>query len=200
MSKRTVQKSSSCSVAPKGKSWEQMSRKQRRIAVAEDVIANIYAKRLRVRTGSYVNPDSSYNLDALLEFGFTNEQIMEKLKEKCTVCAKGALMICKVAKFNNFDLMGEDINNWDGNKTIEVLDDAFDKEELDQIEAAFEGNPEYLDECDDYLDDDDEDRFDKDYGHWRRNFPDAEDRLLAIAQNIVDNDGTFKPKMEYILK
>lgn len=210
MSKKAVRKNS-CNVANKQKTWEQMSKKERKIAVAEDVIANIYAKRLNVRTGAYIQPndtDASYDFDALLNFGMKNEEICDKLKEKCRVCAKGSLFLCKVSKFNGFDLSGEDINDWSNETTIDGLSDAFDEDELNEIEAAFESDPNHLSDSSEYEDceydengdDIGQERFEKDFGHWRRNFPEPEDRLLGICQNIVDNGGTFKYKQEYTLK
>lgn len=168
-----------------------MTRKEKKVAIAKDVIANIHMKKLNVKANNgYVessDKDLEYDKDILCQY-LPSEQVAELLKPSCQICARGAMMICKVAKFDNFDLgrysLEEELS------TTEALKDAFSEEELGQIEAAFElwgpGSPmgEHKRLSHEELE------------NWESIEKD-EDRLLAIMQNIVDHGGEFKPEVKY---
>jgi hypothetical protein len=161
------------------KSYDDMTQAERRVAIAKEVIANIHASRLNVRSRyGYVVPNSDLLPNGLESVaGGTDKAIAEKYKQTCTVCARGAMMLCKVAKFNNYawNIYGC-VDSWD---TFEALADAFTEDELWDIEQAFE-------------------QVEKNYDHtpWM-DIDDDTDRLLAIMQNIVDHKGTFQPDVAY---
>ncbi len=173
---------------------------QKRVDVLKDAIAQIRAESYNVMSGTgYVNQDNSSRLNGeikalvqiceLIEGKDASEvefkKYFDKLitpKKPCQVCAKGALLLSGIRKFNNFTL--EDALN-DG------LDDAagnnggtyaiFGKENADRMEAYFEGN----DPC----------VYDEDGNctQWNDNYSDDEEILIAIFQNAIANRGTFKP-------
>lgn len=176
MVKKSVQSKS----APK-KTYAQMTRNQRKVAIAQDVIKQLHVLRIKRNTGYVVPMDQNgdrtdaWDIKALLDFGVTPQQIAHKAKETCTLCARGAMMLCKVDKFNNFGF--EDLNYLDDisdDTTTEALEDAFDEEELGEIENAFESS----------------------WTHWAE-IKDDKDRLQAIMQCIIDHKGVFKPEVEY---
>lgn len=152
--------------------YKKMTRAQRKVAIAKEVISNINIMKIRAHH-AYVSDSDSIPIQK------TSQQVAEKAKKKCTVCARGAMLLCKVAKYNNYDFLifgeGYMIGSHD---TTMALKDAFSETELELIERAFERN--------------------YSYSSWG---PDNDaDRLLAIMQNIVDHNGKFKPSVEYVVE
>jgi len=155
------------------KAYEKMSRPERRVAIAKDVIKNLDI--LEVESGfGYVVPHSG--TDEYIDKKLNDQQIAENCKKTCTVCARGAMMICKISKFNNFSF--KDISNLylTSSNTSDALSDAFSCIDLFNIENAFECNTPS--------------------GKWFSIINDK-DRLRAIMQNIIDHNGKFKPTVEY---
>jgi activator of 2-hydroxyglutaryl-CoA dehydratase len=161
------------------KKYENMTRKERRAAIAKDVINTINAKKFReIRPGNYVYFRGLANAFGQAEFDQDNAP---EMMPKCTVCARGAMMLCKIEKYN-----GDTVNLFyaSSETTREVLKDAFSERELYAIETAFE-------------------RFNngpvraREFGE---DFSDPEDRLIATMQNIIDHDGTFTPRCRYVMK
>lgn len=157
--------------------YDKMTRAERRVAIAKDVIKHIKAQQLRVRGGyGYcVHDDHSAGLVRAFSKGKTDRESVDRLKGECTVCARGAMMLCKVAKFNHYDM--HNLSYISQHMTTEALQDAFSENQLNSIEAAFECNG--------------------DGDSWYELIENDEDRLLAIMQNIVDHNGTFKPQVAY---
>lgn len=167
------------------KKWEEMSRAERRVAVAKDVIKAIHAGKVRAGHSGYVTPqqcdsDSGYKAIAPREGEDDKKWANRLLGESCTVCARGAMMLCKVAKHDGFDLSSlEMFHPWSSvgrEHTNQALSDCFTVGQLRLIEECYEGW--------------DEDRA------WVENHRDPESRLIAIMQNIIDH-GTLKPKVRY---
>lgn len=176
------------------KSYNSMSITDRKIAIAKDVIANIYANTLTIKDNSgYVvaKNNSDYDEDdiSVLKKYFDSQKIAEMLKGSCEVCARGAMMLCKVSKFNNYEF-GDEIYSAD---TTDALSDAFDDFELYQIESAFEGK--IMSSMYD-LEDGDFDELNEMYEAWLF-IRDPKDRMLAIMQNLIDHNGKFKPEVLY---
>jgi hypothetical protein len=179
MVKKSVQ--SNCSTAKVKKTYAQMTRNQRKVAIAQDVIKQLNVLRIKAGNG-YVVPDDDFDLQNLLEFGVTPKQIAQKAKETCTFCARGAMMICKVDKFNSFNFDGiESFDCISQSHTTDALEDAFTDDELREIEGCFEQA--------------------KDSWSFQKNIwaeiEDDKDRLQAIMQNIIDHKGVFKPEVQY---
>lgn len=173
------------------KTWEKMTRSERKVAVAKDVKAHILAKSFKVKQGTYLNINK--DIEELPNSQLQAQCLLSAKKDKCEACARGAMMLCKVAKWNNWDdRFNEYIEQWD---TSNALSDAFDDEELDLIECFFEQSAIFSSLCC-------TEEFVKKYGAdpytWGPN--DAEDRLLCIMQNIIDHGGDFKPEVEYEIK
>lgn len=177
----------------KAKSYKQMSKSQRKVEIAKDVIANIHAKQLHIGMGSYVYADKIdvEDLEVLKKY-LPSQQVAQIMKPNCTVCARGSMMICKIAKFNDYDLKNINLDEVDGSHTTEALKDAFTEEELFCIECCFELWDEYnqcYHPCGSIIPDDVIDT-------WAK-IKDPTDRLLAIMQNIIDHKGVFKPEVAY---
>lgn len=178
------------------KTWEEMTRSERKVAVAKDVKAHILAKSLKILQGAYLTYWK--DLERLPDSQSQAQCLLSAKKNKCEACARGAMMLAKVAKWNNwngnFDI---GVSSYD---TTEALKDAFSQEELNLIEACFERSPGFVKDTYDFPINNG--AFVKEYGvsaeSWGPNKPD--DRLLCIMQNIIDHDGEFKPEVEYEIK
>lgn len=168
-----------------------------RVQIAQDVLSWLIGGKLLAKHGTYVGWEGdSPAIDP-------DKQLSVQLKNAapCNVCAKGAAFIVAVDRFNQ--IQARDVVDIDreagGNLNIEgdgfenFLTRFFEKEQIDQIEAAFEGwspqrqNDEHH-ESNLYEDDMDElydfsDLFlDKEH---------ADVRLAMIMRNVVFNKGTF---------
>lgn len=144
-------------------------KREKRIALAKDVLARLDAEELIPGFGNYCIPRDA----------------------KCDVCATGALVVacCGIPTETPRGGLGED-------DVIQCLAPFFDANELALIEAAFEG------------------RCEAPLSHYctvprndlkhaammfrRPSFAvdealEAEGRLRAIMQNIIENNGVFRP-------
>lgn len=158
--------------------YDKMTRAERRVAIAKDVIKHIKAQQLKVKTsyGYVKHPQGMAALEHIAKSAYNDKDLANKLKQECGVCARGAMMLCKVAKFNNYNFDIQNYGYLGGWDTFEALRDAFSMDQLDAIERAFEGT---------------------DLESVFVHIQDPSDRLLAIMQNIVDHNGTFKPQVAY---
>ena len=158
------------------KKWEEMTRAERRVEVAKDVIRTIKAGKLVAGHEGYVDSRSIAPKEKEDDRAWARRLMSEN---KCTVCARGAMMLCKVAKHDGFDVkrirpnyFGElEIGQDD---TSQALSDCFSDHQLSLIECAYEwwGEWEFDAWCD---------------------LP-ANERMIKIMKNIIANEGTFKPK------
>ena len=147
------------------KKWEKMSRAERRVAVAKDVILRINSGRMKAGHDGYISGNHGGKILSKSE--------ADHLAKKCTVCARGGLMLSKIAKFNcavYVDQIDDDI------ATNRNLEDCFSERQLLQIENVYELFH---------------------YASPLIHIIDPSDRLVAICQNIIDHKGTFKPMVEY---
>lgn len=158
--------------------FDAMTRSERAVAVAQDVINlltlaenPLIADHKGYISSVYEVPDGADELQPL---------IPEILKAGCTVCARGAVMIAKARLFDRVPTAGIVLDgclNVDSVDTTRALDDVFHRDQLQRMEHAYE--------------------------HWYRSdigygcavfglqFNDPKDRLIAIMQNVIDNDGDF---------
>lgn len=150
--------------------YKLMTREQRKVAIAKDVIKQVNAGVLHAKDGcGYLVTKRSMKEPVDID----KKNALDVAK-RCTVCARGALMISKISKFNDHVVASFDgfLPSWE---TSFALEDAFDYTELRLIEKAFENE-------------------------WSDRHPNPNDRLIAIMQNLIDHDGEFNPDVEYVVK
>lgn len=165
--------------------WDKMSREERAVALAKDVLAIIGAKRVKVDTGSYIRmADVKGNVkdDA--------KKVLSRQRD-CEVCAKGALLFAKITARNNATL--RDIGGRQYNKVVEIspgseecvdaVSDAFDADTCHRIEAAFEG-------CFHWATNDEGGSFKGAVG-WQKKYVSPRSRLIAIMKRVIKNNGSF---------
>jgi hypothetical protein len=178
-----------------------MSPAEKRVEVAKDVINQIKAGRY---TAEYTAETDSYVLlnDELFDLSVLRgdegrakqqeakeQQVCDLLSgEDCTVCARGALFISCVRRFDNLSV-GE--LKPDESNTIGAMEFAkyeklfFTDKQVTLIESAFEGT--YLSKGRTSLSDEEKAAcrgFHDKYKH-------EDDRLIAICKSIIKNDGEF---------
>ena len=166
-------------IEKKNAAFHRMSNKRQRIAIAEDVLAQLKAKSYRAEQGTYVQ---SYGLENLLDT--KNVDLQTALLSdapQCNVCGLGAAF-CSMAR------LGDNATLDDVNSIHEMLEPIFGWEQVVLIESAFEGDDfssgqrytlseEEMKACQSFFD--------------KR--PDDNKRLAAIFRNVIKNEGTFKP-------
>lgn len=169
---------------------------QKRVLIAQDVIAQIELKRYRPELGTWVEPwaaNGNY-VNTIAEFG-ENASIRELfLSDKiaaCDCCALGAMfMSCTLYNNKTTAEQFESETGWELAELVPErgtisngLNTFFSPAQLKLIEAAFEGNagafhaPETKSAA-----------VEKFYAEYE-----PEERMIAIMENIIKNNGTFKP-------
>jgi hypothetical protein len=185
-------------VARRNKLFAKASPAGKRVLIAEDIIAQIKAKRFKPKSGVWVQPtNAKHTADIELDLTFNGtapvrELFLEKKIPACECCALGAMfMSCTL--YNNKTTVNDFTNEviLDFEETVETgtfkngLTRFFSRPQLKLIEAAFEGG----------------------YGafrssnaktmaslvKWEEKLPDDQKRLVAIMNNIIANGGTFVP-------
>lgn len=154
-----------------------MNKAKQCVAIAKDVIKQLNAGMYDTSekfTYLKINDILPPNRDLQSYFGGGKTATGKKRKPKpCYVCAKGALFVSYVRKYDGVKAKDIRVDVVDGvheESIVEPLLSCFSEEQLDLIETAYEG-----------------------LYDWRRKYPGRTDRLRAIAQNIIDNKGTFVP-------
>jgi hypothetical protein len=152
--------------------WKNLTKAQQRVAIAKDVIKQIHGGTLTVATGRYCEGHYSYLNKFFKDNTCITRHNVVEIRGNCLCCALGSMLLSRVFLGNKVPR-----HAWsDGIGWEECRDGlrCFTGDHLIEIECAFErGHPLY------------------------RKIPDPTDRLLAIMQNIVDHNGTFKPDVEY---
>lgn len=175
---------------------------QKRVAIAKDVLDQIEAKTITPKKGTYVA------LKGVRGKGFYELPVQENFdKVKCTTCALGGLLTCMV-KFTNdatmkdLDNPGMDYDSGTENNLWKRLAKFFGKKQLFLIEHVFE-NWTYgmwdtyakgqMAELGFKASDKDRQLVNKVNATWGLYPKTAKDRMIAIMENIIRNNGTFKP-------
>lgn len=176
---------------------------QKRVIIAKDVLASLKAGRYRAKPGGYFySPSTDVYFIAEKPLNTKLDKIFQNMPT-CYVCALGACFVSAVKKFDGLTVgdvtscghyshsyYSGRTSDLDERKTMtEKLSDFFETSQLDMIETAFEGI--YLGDYGDYGDV-------RAYNFYhRRRSMNSDDRLKAIMQNIVDNNGTFVPPSKF---
>lgn len=214
----TAKRKLAAEIARRTKLFKAASPAQKRVLIAKDVIAQIKANRYAAKTGTWV---ALYNKNAKkIDFGpysaasRKNAQVQSLFLSgdvaKCECCALGGVMMSCTLYNNNQTLA--DFYEYDcdvgavvgyGDKFSNGLHRVFSRQQLALIECAFEGgrggffvslNP--TSTCtpvvDPLLQNVPRDTLARAIDYAKK-YATPEKRMIAIMQNIIKNDGTFKP-------
>lgn len=163
----------------KNKPTKRLTITEKRVVVAKDALKQLKAERFVAQIGHYLGMDITQALEEVEDRTCQAQPYLKDAKV-CTVCAKGALLLSAIRKFNKATI--RDVLNEDMSKPEKL----FGEHNLDNMEAAFEtwdcfsgsryGQPVPVKV--------------EQFGH---NYDNAHDRLVAILKNVIKNNGTFKP-------
>lgn len=153
-------------VAEANAAFEAMTPEQKRVHIAQDTMQQIQKGWITVQRGTYLDWDGGDDYEP---------------GEECRACALGSIFAACIAR-PELKLKAEPGYEGDDNEQRVALSPYFSEEQLMLIESAFE--------MDDFTYGDDGWEDAVDFG---RMFNNDKDRLLAILQNIIDNNGEFVP-------
>lgn len=184
-----------------------LPRSQRAILVSQDVIQHVKSGLLSVSTGNYL---SIYRNKKRIDYPDNPRQDAKtsflNKKAHCTVCARGALFVSSVCFRNELTLdqaSGYDFDNdSDTGKATRYMRKDFSSYQQYLIEVAFEGNAFYAYDP----------IHERDYPlAWRDEIQEEWQKqvtklpaykkpfnaylLISICENIIENKGTFKPRV-----
>jgi len=185
-------------LSAKNKAFWRLSKSEKRVAIAKDIIKQISKGKIKPKEGLYIhikNKKKINNEDIPLDSVFSNNT--------CQACALGSCFISLVNLGDNLrlsDIEGSEsafYRSW----SIEALQDdynwrkylrrAFTPRQLSLIESAFEKRG-ITDEKDTltFWNVNDVTSKAKEFG---RTYKKDNERLIGICKNIIANKGTFKP-------
>ena len=178
--------------------FKKATKAQKRVMIAKDVLAQLKAKRYIPESGVWVEP-----MYKSRKMGNEEESVQKLFAEKnitkCNVCALGA-MFMSCTNMNNNTTVG-DLEDECGGVLGELIEDnyklsnglnrIFTCQQLALIETYFENGGGYFETGGRYfqhrvVDYDHLDKFSITYNEDKR--------LELIMKNIIENQGTFKPK------
>lgn len=166
------------------KAFAAMTPAAKRVAIAKDALEQINKGLFNPRHGAYVEFYES------IEVKDNNQELCSLIEDKgCNVCARGALFLSTVRKFDNFSV--SKIDKYDG--TIDSIgqyefksyeSNFFDRKQIRMIECMFECNS-------DHANVKDSKKMIDAAVTYGESFHYSKDRLKEICKNIIRNNGEF---------
>jgi hypothetical protein len=195
-------------IAKRNKIFAAASAAEKRVLIAKDVLAQIAAKKFKVRSGTWVNlldnnkltiptvaPESiglPKDFKTIDQKDSIRELFLENTTVKsCECCALGAMFMSCTLYNNKTTVRDFDNETYDFVDSVEDrsfsngLAGFFSPEQLKLIEVAFE--------CGHGGFDPDEVTKGSHAAEWGDYYKNDKDRLVAIMKNIIKNDGKFVP-------
>jgi len=188
------------SLEEKNKEFKKSTKPQQRVLVAQDVLAQIKAKRYLASPGTWAIPTYSVPDKNLKEEDSVQKLFAIKTIKTCNVCALGGLFMSCTNLNNNTTVteLGEacelgDSLEYGDQKLSNGLNRIFTKNQLILIENYFENAdgyyaPEATVTMTDHI------------NLFNEKYPNPQDRLKEIMKNIVENNGTFVPSKLKVAK
>jgi hypothetical protein len=166
------------------KRFQKMSPANKRVAIAKDVIQYVKVdKKIDPQSNTYllfsnIHPPS-YDSDTQIQ------NLLITRDFECTACAVGSMFVSAVLRYDNI-VCGS--FRYEMNRGFrQYLGQFFSQDQIDLIESAFEcrmisidGNPDDTDLCQAVI--------------FGKKYSDDYSRILAIMENIIENNGEFKPQ------
>ena len=164
--------------------FNSLTKAEQRVLIAKDVIAQIKAKRYKPNSGRYM----------IIYNGFDNNESVQKHVDEidCVCCALGACLI-STTKFKNKLTFGN-ISAVRANGDVwGLLKNIFTPKQLAMIEYAFEVNYQGDRVAERYFSHCISDNLIRKSIKFGVNYFTERARMVGIMQNIINNNGTFKP-------
>ena len=179
----------------KNKAFNKLSKIEKRIEIAKDVISQVKAEKFIAKCGIYFSTES-FN-----EFGqeeSAQQILLGDKAPKCTVCALGGITLSTIRKNNAVKIGVLQVKGGAANQRKLVADkthNIFTKTQLDMMEIAFERQ--VMDRENPYFTNQDYPFNNTMIGQkaidFGSKYADINDRLVAIMENLIANNGIFKP-------
>jgi hypothetical protein len=172
--------------------FKNMTESGKRVAIAKDVIRSVLEdKTIKPQAGVYFESNSldgtlnNMRYEEIDESSIEFRDVFLKKLHECTACAVGSMFVCSMLR--------------DDNLTITEFRESFDNKHV--LRRFFSSGQIYLIES----------AFERDNMHWcnedweleqdniyaaikfGERYTNDKKRLIAIMQNIIDNNGTFIP-------
>lgn len=185
-----------------------MTKAEKRVEIAKDVLKQIKANKYIPTSGIWVMDSDGYEVEDLISYARQvaeeadavdlKKDVICKLNGTCSVCALGSLFVSAIDKFNHTKLNPGYRVDWTESEDSEYnpLLKWFSAKQLLLIETTFEGgHGGWANEAMYILSK-------KEFESWEESilpaiyaycnkYPDANIRLKAIMNNIIRNKGTF---------
>lgn len=168
-----------------------------RVLIAKDVIKTINSGYLRPAHFVYLEMETDKSVPTLDGGKFSVKKALDQAKY-CDVCAKGAIFASYVKKHNECYIgegyEGKTVGSYDqaeelkwcgSDFIVKSVRSLFTKNQMDLIEMYFEGSPQSTNKI--LIS-----HFSKARAFYS-SYENAEQRMIAIMKNIIENKGTFKP-------
>ncbi len=176
------------------KTFNQMTRAEKRVAIAQDVLKQLRTKKYVAERDLYVSVEFKGDTDNNWNARFDDvKSNIHKVKE-CRVCAIGSCIVSATRLGNT--LTFREMEDERDPKTRKLLAKAFTQKQLYLMESAFELNINSMYTLSQgyaygpNTKTEDEAVKARNFGY---KYNDSTDRLKAIMRNVIKNNGEFKP-------
>lgn len=171
--------------------FNKLNKLEKRVAISRDVVARLNAKKLKAL------PLEMFSYNTRFIYGPSLQNTINK--KTCEACAKGALCISYIGNFNHYNdlnfstnVLGhypEELKDIFGIKLLDVLEIAFEGCVFRYSDKAFTKNPDF-----NSLGEDTTEPRSKTIPiiNAFKSIKNANKRMKAIFQNIIDNGGKLK--------
>ncbi len=161
--------------------FKQLTKRQRAVAVARDVLEQIRIKQFKPMTGTYLRQVTNFCPSGVMYYSTTVDT-----SDKCEGCAIGASMVSFSRLFNNIRLRLRQPSR-------RALSRAFSWRTIALMECAFEGKSKFIKEAG--YDSGTSIRVSEQEIKAAVTFGEgsSKERLCGIMRNIIDHDGEFQP-------
>jgi len=174
--------------------FNKLSRQEKAVLVAKDVLAQLKTKRYTANAGSYIKDTIKEDFKGSIQKNFN------KIKE-CKVCALGACLLSST-KLGNIlttddlylsDYSSVGVSDLDNKNIKKLLKSIFTPSQMYLIESAFEGFSYDSDRVAvDIFKQKCNDKIEHVVNSFHRKYDNDKERLIAIMENIISNNGVFK--------
>ena len=182
--------------------FRKATKAQKRVLIAQDVLAQIKVKRYVPESGVCVRAHFSVNAENVFHES-VQKLFAEKVITTCNVCALGGMFMSCTNLNNNTTVEQLESENLTesvdyGIKLSNGLNQIFSKKQLILVETYFENGNGWFGENGHTgsTAGEDQDHVEAFYDKY----PDDDDRLKDIMKNIIANDGTFVPSKLKVAK
>lgn len=161
----------------RNKTFSEMTRLEKRIEIAKDVIASVHSKKYVAEQNTYLSLSS--RTESCIDYTLDN---IKQPHVICNVCAIGSMFVSDVLKTDKL----KKSFGFHHSSMVKTLSNIYSERELRILEMCFEGN-----DVHDMFVEENETQLRKDARNFRGQFNTPRKRLLGIMENIVKNNGHF---------